>query len=72
VKGMSIMARRQRNEAFSDFMFGAGGRKSREEREREEWERLFKQIDEIVLAVEELAPLLKQFAPLVDLFSKQK
>ena len=69
---MSIMARRQRNEAFSDFMFGAGRRKSREEREREEWERLFKRIDEIVLAVEELAPLLKQFAPLVDLFSKQK
>ncbi|MED4291184.1 hypothetical protein [Priestia megaterium] len=63
------MARRQRNEAFSDFMFGAG---RREEREREEWERLFKQIDEIVLAVEELAPLLKQFAPLVDLFSKQE
>ncbi len=69
---MSIMARRQRNEGFSDFMFGAGRRKSKEEREREEWERLFKQIDEIVLAVEELSPLLKQFAPLVDLFSKQK
>ena len=25
------MARRQRNEGFSDFMFGAGRRKSREE-----------------------------------------
>ncbi|MFP7734629.1 hypothetical protein ACLHDF_14695 [Priestia aryabhattai] len=66
------MARRQRNESFSDFMFGAGRRKSREEREQEEWERLFKQIDGIVLAVEELAPLLKQFAPLLVLFSKQK
>ncbi|TYR79522.1 hypothetical protein FZC66_15650 [Priestia megaterium] len=63
------MAREQSSDFFSNLMFG---NQQQEMKDTTDLSFLLNQMDEIIGSIEQLAPILIQLAPLLDLFIDKK